>query len=480
MFIVELLYDGMRRAMKGVLRYALVVAICAGLLLSGDDLERSSRSNGGWRDTASADLNGMVQGGRGTDLSTSEVSRERPVAQRAMFYILPMPEITTWLVGNFTQEAVDYYETALNEEQAEVWLHRGMVQQLSDHRTEDPTKADVVIVAGYLHFNRHMLNAVKTKGDGGVGVVPYTTDEWLACLKDRLVPHKLHVIAIPTWNPTRGNAIGLAKIKNALQAHHVRRAAFGFERNVYWQKTAPPHIVPVPYVVTPDRPRAELRRMATQHTHRTGNSVFYAGDARPRAVQWAGCNRTRLILPLQQQSSSSSSILARTVDVRIVDSTNRLTQAEYNARLSSSDYCLILCGDTPSSRSLASAMLYGCIPVRVGSRLRGACDAPCHAGWGWSVTNQSHLPYARHTNWTLFPEVDEAAFAHDAAGTLHDLFARTDARRKDEMRSIMSRVQMAWVYGWGSPVTSNDFGEAVPFAWDSLVDYLIESGIVSA
>ena len=36
------------------------------------------------------------------------------------FYLLPMPETTTWLLGNFTEEAVKYYETNLNEDQAEV------------------------------------------------------------------------------------------------------------------------------------------------------------------------------------------------------------------------------------------------------------------------------------------------------------------------------------------------------------------------
>ena len=317
-----------------------------------------------------------------------------------------------------------------------------------------------------------MLKGKTKRVSGGGSGVPYTTDDWLALLQERLIPNKTHVLAIPTWNPTTGREIGLVKIKTMLETKHISWASFGFERNKFWQKTEPNRIIPVPYVVTPNLPRDQLlKKVATQN--RTENFVFYAGDARKHAVEWAGCDRIKMLLPLQEANRTDS------MDVRIVTGSNRMTQEEYNTRMFTSEYCLILCGDTPTSRSLSSSMLYGCIPVRVGSRLRGLCEAPCHAGWGWSVTNRSHLPFSGHTiDWNVFPEVDEAAFLDDPAAVLNDLFRKTDSHRKAEIRSIMNRVQMAWAYGWGSPVNSTDFGEAVSYAWKSLVDYLVETGQV--
>ena len=109
---------------------------------------------------------------------------------------------------------------------------------------------------------------------------------------------------------------------------------------------------------------------------------------------------------------------------------------------------------------------------------RGLCETPCHAGWGWTVSNQSHLPFHHRIDWKLFPEVDEALFAQDPVAVLEDLFFLVDSRRKNELRSIMKRVQMAWVYGWGNPVNATDFGEAASYAWQSLVDYLVQTGRV--
>lgn len=413
-----------------------------------------------------------------TPANKASQQQQRSASGSAKFYILPMPEITTWLIGNFSDAAYQYYQTNLNEEQAEVWLHRGLAQ-LSD-RTEDPSQADVVILSGYLHFNQYMMLQQNQKtaargrtrgrhnGKSSDGGVPYSTDEWLAILLERIIPNKLYVLAVPTWNPTRGNEIGLAKIKKTLKLENIAMASFGFERNNFWQKTEPDLIIPVPYVITPNLPRDQLpTKVFGAENHRTENFVFYSGDVRTNAVRWAGCNRTKLVVPLQQSNRSSNT------DVHIVTQFHRLTQEQYHARMLTSDYCLILCGDTPTSRSLASSMLYGCIPIRVGSRWRGLCEAPCHAGWGWTVTHRSHLPFEHQMDWNVFPEVDEASFAQNPVAVLETLFRHTDSHRKSELRSVMQRVQMAWVYGWGNPVNATDFGEAASYAWQSLVDHLV-------
>ena len=159
------------------------------------------------------------------------------------------------------------------------------------------------------------------------------------------------------------------------------------------------------------------------------------------------------------------------MDVRLVNKTSRLNQSEYNHRMFSSEYCLILCGDTPSSRSLTSAMVSGCIPIRVGSRLRGLCEPPCQKGFGWSKTGAEypHLPFAQEIDWDMFPEVEESQVIFHGKQTLQAFLRRTDDAHKNMLRSKMLQVQMAWIYGWDDPVNSTEFGEAVPYIWDSFV-----------
>jgi hypothetical protein len=238
----------------------------------------------------------------------------------------------------------------------------------------------------------------------------------------------------------------------------------GFERNTMWQAVGADRILPIPYVVIPSdhKELTELTR-----NERTDNFVFYAGDYRNHAKSWAGCYRDAMILPLMQNNTNETAAI---MDVRLVGKKEgRLPQTEYNDRMASSEYCLVLCGDTPSSRSLTSAMVSGCIPIRVGSRLRGLCEPPCKKGWGWGITGaeNSHLPFRDQIPWEDFPEVDEEKFTKSGRQVLKDLFLGFDDEKKNTIRSILRRVQNGWIYGWGDPVTSTDFGDAVPYIWSS-------------
>jgi hypothetical protein len=57
--------------------------------------------------------------------TTTTLTEEMPA--RAKFYVIPTRELTTDLLESPEQQqtASLYYERALNEESAEVWLHRG-------------------------------------------------------------------------------------------------------------------------------------------------------------------------------------------------------------------------------------------------------------------------------------------------------------------------------------------------------------------
>lgn len=367
---------------------------------------------------------------------------------RRKFYLLPLPEVTSFLTGNFTERASQYYKQALNEEQAEIWLHRRLMKH--PDRTEDPEEADIVIVCAYLHLNMYLLGIKEEKQ-----IIPMDVIDWGNLLRDRIIPGKLHTIAIPTWNPTVSAQIGIKEMSRILDAFPVPTMALGFERNDKWSRVPPDRIVPIPYVASPSVAREEL--LANFDTERLTNFVFYAGDHRKHADAWAGCNRSQLVHKLDGEEN---------MDVKLRAKGQRISQSEYNTRMLTSDFCLILCGDTPTSRSLASAVLHGCVPLIIGSRLRGLCEPPCHLGWGWTVAGKSHIPFTNLVEWD-FPELDEAKFGEDPMTELTKAFG--NETRKNTVRNRMKEWHLAWVYGWGDPLTSNDFGMAVDYAWKSLV-----------
>lgn len=365
------------------------------------------------------------------------------IASAPKFYIIPTPEITTDLLQEHNT-ASTYYESQLNEESAEVWLHRGFEHMLHG-RTINASEADVFLLAGYFHLAR-MNNKART----------YVTETILSRIHDKSMPH---VVLCPTWNPTTSRQSGIAHFISQLQQEGLTNLySVGFERNPAWQVLNTSNIIPIPYVVRPSFPREELIQKAAT-TERREDFVFYAGDARKHAVEWAGCNRTHLISPLYNASN---------MDVSIKTRATRLVQQEYNNRMFTSDYCLILCGDTVTSRSLTSSIVYGCIPVRVGSRLRGLCDAPCHVGWGWTVTGERypHLPFPTKMDWNDYPEVNEAQFGE---ATLQAMFQNYTPERKKKMRQNMLQHQLGWIYGWGDPVSSDDFGQASEYVWQSII-----------
>ena len=381
-------------------------------------------------------------------------------SRRASFYILDLPEATSQLVETFATEISDFYTSALNEDAGEVWIHRGFEQH--PDRTMNESEADVILVPAYLHFNarrRAIYDKSKPEGEDVSSSVPFTREELASMMRSRMrTPSKPHVLLTPTANPEISRRIGLTVVTNEL--NDVNLYSVGYERNPAWQRVNPDRIIPVPYVVKPDLPRDQFHEKL--EAPRTRDFVFYAGDTRPHANKWAGCDR-QMLAPLRERTD---------MDVRIVNKKNRLSQTEYNHRMDSSEFCLLVCGDTPTSRSLASSMVAGCIPLRIGSRLRGQCERPCHRGFGWTITGLSHLPYEHLIDWTLFPEVDEQAFVNDPNAVLDAALASISDEQRQQMRDVMNTSQLAFTYGWGDPVTSTEFGDAVPWIWESIQRHL--------
>jgi Exostosin family len=396
-------------------------------------------------------FNSSHQGSINASMKTA-ISRQ--VESLPKFFILAPPQVSTSLLDTNSSFPYKFYERTLNEECAELWLYRG-TKRLSyeEGQTQNTSEADFFLLPGLLH----LYSSWESKKNGGQQL----NHSFVGQYKNIIVsPTKPHLILVPTWNPKVSRIIGLKSLVEQLQDMGVNLWSVGFERNHLWQHTPSNRIVPIPYVVRPSRLNDE-----TSGGPRTTNFVFYAGDKRPNAKEWAGCHRDKLIEPLRNETN---------MYVRIVNKRNRLNQTEYNRLMSTSEYCLILCGDTPSSRSLTSAIVSGCIPIRVGTRLRGLCEPPCKKGFGWKPTglDNPHLPYPAAMDWDRFPEVNEAEFMKSGKILLQTLFQQYDGEAKAKLRAVMQTNRNGWIYGWGNPVDSEDFGGAIQSILSSFQDAL--------
>ena len=387
-------------------------------------------------ETDTSKKNGTVQ---------SEIVRSdgSPVSAARKFFILNATEMSTWLIGNNTPHAIRYYKNCLNERSIEIWLHRGF-EKLSGARTFDEKAATAFLIPYYGHFAS--TDPAKPDPEEFAKILLQTR------IHDKTKPHILLC-------PSLGNGeAGIGRLIGILQASGVNVWSVGIERNPSWQSIAAERIIPIPYLVKPAGSVVELKELALRE--RKNSSVFYAGDERGNAVKWSGCNRS-MVRPLM---TAPNMVIKLTRDAEI-----RLSQPQYNQFMKTTEFCLILCGDTPTSRSLASAVIHGCIPLRIGSRLRGLCEKPCKRGFGWRITGPKapHLPYLNVIPWSEFPEVNEAAFVKAPEATLREVMESYSAEKKQRLRDILVRVQLGWIYGWGSPVTSTDFGEAAAYIWNS-------------
>jgi Exostosin family len=382
----------------------------------------------------------------GPDASTSRVRK---------FFILHALEMSTWLVGNHTRAAIKFYESCLNEEAIEIWLHRGF-ERLSSARTMDEDAATAYLIPYYGHFAIDL----HTKPD--------PNDFAKMLLRSKILnKSKPHILLCPSNNPQRSRHAGIRTLMDTLHAGGVNVWSVGIERNPSWQGVAVERIIPIPYLVKSAGSFIEMRDQAV--FERKNASIFYAGDERKNAFRWSGCNRS-MVEPLRS---------APNMVIKLIHSGDeRLSQSRYNKLMQKMEFCLILCGDTPTSRSLATAMVFGCIPLMIGSRLRGLCDKPCKRGFGWSVTGPQapHLPYMDSIPWGEFPEVNEAEFINKPEVTLRTVVDSYTDESKKKLRDILARVQLGWIYGWGSPVTSGDFGEAAAYTWNSILFFLDTTG----
>ena len=405
------------------------------------------------------------------------------------FYVHPLPAMSTDLIYNKsnddgdavfhqTQNLVDKPE--LNEDLAEIWLHQGFEHDV-DGKTNNPVDADVFIVPAYFYLSYSISNSVS---QGNVVSHEQRFDLLISQLNasiDSIVTMKVkgrrenekedvlssarhlnmtHVILSPTTSAPTAIKLGIKKLVQFLKEKVGESNVYSvaIERNRGWAAgTILQNIIVGPYVVKPSVPHDKLTSIAYTTNSRKENFVFYVASTRQHAIEWAGCNRS-IVLPLKGESNMKIGL-----DERIPPETFQQYMLE-------SDYCLITCGDTPTSRRLTDSMVFGCIPIFIGTRLFGECVSPCHKGWGWTVTNGlAHLPFEDQIPWHEFPLVDEAAFAEAPKQVLEGVFLNFTSQRKEELRAIMQKAQFSFLYGWGTPLKPTYFGKATSALWKSIV-----------
>lgn len=415
------------------------------------------------------------------------------------FYVLDTPDMTKILhrqhrievEGNNSTSArknasktvaSEYYTQNVDEEKVEMWLLKGFKQLTS--RTFDPDEADAFILGGFFHLfspgrmmMTHFNHRPKTKEKrmslssnsselSWEDVVPAF---YRSIIIDSTKPH---LIIIPTWNPEVSQRIGLRSLVKSLRVSGVKSKdiwSVGFERNLNWQPIPYiSHIVPIPYL---HNSKIDIQQHKVSNKVRNNNSVFYLGDRRINAEKWSGCYRSNLTESLTYGRRTTDMI-----DIRLVNKKDRLNQTLYNMKMRTSDYCLILCGDTPTSRTLSSAIVEGCIPLFVGSRWNGLCESPCHKGFGFTVSGPSypHFPYYDKIQWHIFPTIaEEEILSHykksssSSSSVLEPLFLFFDDEKKQQLRDVMEEVRSGFIYGVGDPVFSENFGDATSYVWES-------------
>ena len=260
------------------------------------------------------------------------------------------------------------------DELVEVWVHRALLND--KRRTTNPEDASLFFVPAYLSLSK------SSDAQGH--------DERLTNLIAELQKSKWfqrhrgadHVFGYSSINPGVARQLLFPKLHAGLEQSY-----FGvFEMNPAWvggdrKEETLQRMVPAPYVVD----AARLAGTSTQlHNHEI--SVFFAAHRRPNAAQWSGCDRSKA---LGLQSVPRSSIHIKQHRRRLLD------EDAFAHSMRVADFCLVMCGDTPTSRRIFDAIVADCIPLIFGTRLWGECVEPCHEGWGWFVSGKEHphLPF---------------------------------------------------------------------------------------
>jgi len=349
------------------------------------------------------------------------------------------------------------------EQTAEVWVHRALLANA--RRTRNPATAKLFFVPAYLTFS--------SKVKGHAQRVDDLIDALQASPWFRRKGGRDHVFGYSSFNPGVATSLLFPKISAAMNA-----SWFGcFEVNPAWVGggVSLDHMIPMPYVVNAETfvgPSDDRAAPGNTKMHHHEISVFFAANARKNAIAWANCDRGKALGLLNVSKSL--------IHIPGVGG-QPLVQETFARSMRVADFCLVMCGDTPTSRRIFDSIVANCIPLIVGTRLWGRCEPPCRAGWGWTVSGPEnpHLPFqSTLIDYTRFPRVDEAALYVDAAAAYDRAVAGVSESYQHDVWSYLNAIREDVVYGYGSFWNSTTFGRSASNLMDEVILRLLHDGRV--
>ena len=441
------------------------------------------------------------------DSEHEHYAQQRSRVERAVgvyrFYVYgggAFDAMTTDLLRGREHTVDDLY--VLAEDKVELWTRRALLND--SRRTDDPADADVFFVPAYL-----TLSTLVSAHDHARRLAAM-----LAALAGEYYFRRRggadHVFGYSSTNPGTAKRVGFPDVQKVLN-----RAWFGaFEMNPAWVGAGRPtprelatsnatvldRMVPMPYVVDASKLAGPAARRDT-NVHQHEISVFFAANGRPQATKWSGCNRSTALglkaLPKAAIHVSATRARRRRLARRLVDGLRRASDRLFGRRLADthkvlgeskfahamrvSDFCLVMCGDTPTSRRIFDSIVADCVPLIVGTRLWGRCEPPCRPGWGWFVSGEKHPHTPFHDtliDYSRFPRVDEKWFYEDALAATKAAIANVTSAAELEIWKYLDAIRGDVVYGYGRAATSTDFGRATANLLDGVVLRLRHGGAV--
>ncbi|KAL7530151.1 hypothetical protein ACHAXR_003336 [Thalassiosira sp. AJA248-18] len=160
-----------------------------------------------------------------------------------------------------------------------------------------------------------------------------------------------------------------------------------------------------------------------------------------------------MVLPLKEEPNME-------IDISTIKSPHH----EFQSFMLTSDYCLVTCGTLQH---------------------QGGLPTPCQ--WAASQSSSAHgfLENVKHlvtvggagpaltvciTFLTMVKSHGKSSLLLTKHCSGQKVFLNYTTEKKRELRSIMQKLQFSFIYGWGSPLTTQNFGRATDALWTSILD----------
>ena len=329
---------------------------------------------------------------------------------------------------------------------AAVWVHRALLHDPS--RTLDPDEAELFFAPAYLEIS---------------AILPGHTERltaWLMYIRNsrhfQRNGGRDHLFASSDVREDHHMELhGHARVSSLLH----RGFTGTFEMRPGWTGGWPlENMIVMPYVANPF---LTSRSRRTSFATKRDVALFYVAHGREQAAIETNCNRKIMKLLSDFRLRYHGSAALPSV---VMVGWQMMSQVTYARRIARAYFCPLTCGDTATSRRTFDAVVSGCVPIFVGTRLWGRCDFPCRGTITLSLPH-THLPFeGMWINWSVFPRIDEGRlYAQTTRAGVHAVFRAAMMQASGRSAALQAQLRDArdhLIYGWGDYRSSPTFGLA--------------------